>query len=304
VSLDYVAYEPAHARVWVPVGDTGSADVYDVAAGTFTRVDGFKTGEREYKGKKRAAGPSSVAIGDGFAYVGDRASGEVCAVDLGTLKLGKCQKVAGGVDGVAYVSTSAAKEVWVTAPRDQSIVVFDVSKPDTLKPKTSTKFEGDPEGFAFDPSRGLFFTNLEDKNKTVAIDVKTHKPRGASFSLDCGPDGPRGVAADVGRGFVYVACTDRVLVLDGAHGGAKLSSLETGAGVDNIDWLEPQRLLYVAAGKAARLTIARIDDKGQATPVATASSVEGARNGVADASGNAYVPDANGAQLLVFGYTP
>jgi DNA-binding beta-propeller fold protein YncE len=303
VSLDYVAYEPAHARVWVPVGDTGSVDVFDVAAGTFTRVDGFKTGEREYKGRKRAAGPSAVAIGDGFAYIGDRASSEVCAVDLGTLKLGKCQKVAGGTDGVAYVSAGAAKELWVTAPRDQSIVVFDVSKPDTLKPKASIKFEGDPEGFAFDPSRGLFFTNLEDKNKTVAIDVKTHKPKG-TWNLDCGPDGPRGVAADVGRGFVYVACTDRVLVLDGAHGGAKLSSLETGAGVDNIDWLEPQRLLYVAAGKAARVTIARIDDKGQATPVATGSSVEGARNGVADASGNAYVPDANGAQLLVFSYTP
>jgi DNA-binding beta-propeller fold protein YncE len=225
----------------------------------------------------------------------------VCAVDLGTLKLGKCQKVAGGADGVAYVG--ATKEVWVTAPGTQSIVVFDVSKPDTLKPKTTIKFDGDPEGFAFDPARGLFFTNLEDKNKTVAIDVTTHKPK-MTWSLECGEDGPRGVAAEVGRGFVYVACTDRLLVLDGAHGGAKLGSLEIGAGIDNIDWLEPQRLLYAAAGKAARLTVARIDDKGQPTVVATGSSTEGARNGVADASGNAYVPDAHGAQLLVFSYAP
>jgi DNA-binding beta-propeller fold protein YncE len=301
VSLDYVAYEPAHARVWIPVGDTGSVDVFDVATGSFTRVDGFKTGEREYHGQKRAAGPSAVAIGDGVAYIGNRASSEVCTVDLGTLKLGKCQKVAGGADGVAYVS--ATHEVWVTSPGTQSIVVFDVSKADTLKPKTSIKFAGDPEGFAFDATRGLFFTNLEDKNKTVAIDVKTHKPK-TTWSLDCGEDGPRGVAADVGRGFVYVACTDRLLVLDGAHGGVTLGSLETGAGVDNIDWLEPQRLLYAAAGKAARLTVARVDDKGQPTVVATGSSTEGARNGVADASGNAYVPDAHGAQLLVFPYAP
>jgi DNA-binding beta-propeller fold protein YncE len=283
------------------VGDTGSVDVFDVAAGTFTRVDGFKTGEREHNGRKRAAGPSAVAIGDGFAYVGDRASSEVCAVDMGTLKLGRCQKVAGRTDGVAYVA--ATKEVWVTTPGDESIVVLDVSKPDTLKPKTSIKLDGDPEGFAFDSARGLFFTNLEDKNKTVAIDVKTHKPK-ATFGLDCNSDGPRGVATDVGRGFVYVACTDRVLVLDGAHGGTKLSSFETGAGVDNIDWLEPQRLLYAAAGKAGRLTVARVDDKGQAAVVATGSSVEGARNGVADAGGNAYVPDASGAQLLVFAFAP
>src|SRR5262249_8077711 len=114
----------------------------------------------------------------------------------------------------------------------------------------------------------------------------------------------RGIAADAGRGFVYVACTDRVLVLDGTHDGAKLASLDTGAGVDNIDWLEPQRLLYVGGGKAAKVTIARVDDKGQPTVVATGTSTEGARNPVADASGNAYLTDARGAQLLVFTYSP
>mgnify|MGYP002400852522 CR=1 FL=1 len=299
--MDYIAYEPGHARVWVPVGDTGSVDVFDVAGGTFSRVDGFKTGEREMGGKKRVTGPSAVSIGDGVAYVGNRATSEVCAVDVSTLKLGKCLKVPGGTDGVAYVG--AAKEVWVTTPHTQSIAVLDASKPDTLKAKTTIKFEGGPEGYAVDGTRGLFFTNLEDKNKTVAVDVKTHKPK-ATWSLDCGADGPRGIAADVGRGFLYVACTDRVLVLDAAHEGAKLATLDTGAGVDNIDWLEPQRLLYAAGGKAAKLTIARIDDKGQPAVVATGASVEGARNPVADASGNAYLTDTRGAQLLVFNYSP
>jgi DNA-binding beta-propeller fold protein YncE len=284
----------------VPVGDTGSADVFDVASGTFARVDGFKTAEREYGGKKRMAGPSAVAIGETFAYVGNRASGEVCPVDLTTLKLGKCLKLPSGTDGVAYVG--GAKEVWVTT-HEQTIAVLDATKPDTLKSKATIKFDGAPEGFAYDASRGVFFTNLEDKNKTVVVDVKTHKAK-ATWSLDCNSDGPRGVAADVGRGFVYVACTDHVVVLDGAHDGAKLGSFDTGAGVDNIDWLEPQRLLYAAAGKAAKLTIARIDDKGQPTVVATGATTEGARNGVADASGNAYVADAKGAQLLVFSFAP
>jgi DNA-binding beta-propeller fold protein YncE len=297
VSLDYIAYEPQKARVWVPIGDTGSVAVFDVTSGTFAQVGGFKTGEREVRGKKRKAGPSAVTIGDGFAYVGDRASGEVCAVDLATLKLGKCVAIP-GTDGIAYVAP--AKEVWVTTPRGQSIVVLDASKPEALKPKTSIKFDGQPEGFAVDPSRGVFFTNLEDKNKTVAVDIKTHRPTGAGFKLDCGSDGPRGVAADVGRGFVYVACTDKVLVLDGARGGALLGSFDAGPGVDNIDWLEPQRLLYVAAGKAARLTIACVDDKGKPEVVATGASSEGARNGVADASGNAYVADAAKARILVF----
>jgi hypothetical protein len=300
-SLDYLAYDDAHARVWVPVGDTGSADVFDPAAGGFTRVDGFKTAQREYKGKKRAMGPSAVAVGDGFAYVSDRATGEVCAVDAARLTLGKCLKLPSPGDGVEYVA--AAKELWVTTPRAQTIIVLDASKPDTLRPKTAIKLDGSPEGYAVDATRGVFFTNLEDKNKTVVIDLKTHRPK-ATWSLDCGSDGPRGVAADAEHGFVFVACTDHLVVLDGAHDGAKLATVDTGAGVDNIAWLAPQRLVYAAAGKAARLTVARIDDKGQATVVASGASTEGARNGVVDASGNAYVADPVNARLLVFPFVP
>jgi DNA-binding beta-propeller fold protein YncE len=302
VSLDYIAYDRTHARVWVPVGDTGSVDVLDVASGSFTRVDGFKTAEREVRGKKRVMGPSAVAVGDGFAYVGNRATSEVCPIDSSTLKLGNCLKLPTPTDGVAYVAST--KEVWVTTPRDQSLTVLDASTPDALKAKTTIKLDGAPEGYAVDESRGLFFTNLEDKNRTVAIDLKTHKPKGALWNPECGSDGPRGIAADVSRGFVYVACTDHVQVLDAAKNGAPLAKLDTGAGVDNIDWLETHRLLYVGAAKAARLTVVRIDDKGQPTVVAIGTSAEGARNPVADASGNAYLTDPAGARVLVFAFAP
>jgi DNA-binding beta-propeller fold protein YncE len=294
-SLDYLAYDAAHAHVWVPVGDTGSADVYDVASGAFTRVDGFATAEREFKGRKRMMGPSSVSLGDGVAYVGDRASGEVCVVDATKLTRGACLKLASPPDGIAYVA--ATKEVWVTTPRAQSIAVLDASKPAVLKVKATIKLDGAPEGYASDGARGVFITNLEDKNKTLVLDLTSRRTK-ATFALDCGADGPRGVATDAEHGFVFVACTDKVLVLDGTS-GAKLASYDTGAGVDNIDWLGPQRLLYTAAGKAARITVARIDDKGQPTVVATGATIEGARNAVADGSGNAYVADPANARLLV-----
>lgn len=300
-SLDYIAYEAAHGRVWVPVGTTGSVDVYDIASGNFTKVDGFKTVEKDFKGKKRTMGPSAVAIGDGFAYVGNRATSEVCPVDLSTLKPGRCAKLPSSTDGVAYVAS--AKEVWVTTPRTQTIAVLDASKPDALKLKTSIKLEGDPEGYASDASHGLFFTNLEDKNKTVAIDIATHKPK-ATWTPDCGSDGPRGIAAESAHGYVFVACTDHIDVLDGAHDGAQVGKIDTGAGVDNIDWLEGPRLLYAAAGKAATVTIAKIDDKGAATVAAAGPSTEGARNGVADTAGNAYVADPVNARLLVVPYAP
>jgi hypothetical protein len=299
--LDYIAYEPARARVWVPVGNTGSVDVYDIASRAFTVVGGFRTTDREVRGKKRTMGPSSVAIGEGFAYVGNRADSSLCAVDVAALKLGTCRTLASSPDGVAYVASS--REVWVTTPRDKSIVVLDASKPGALVVKTTIHLDGAPEGYASDPSRGAFFTNLEDGNKTVVIDVATHRPK-ATWSLDCDSKGPRGVAADADSGLVFVACTDHMTILDGTHEGVQVARFDTGSGVDNIAWLGSRRLLYSAAGGAARVTVARIDPRGQPTIVATGASVEGARNAVADERGNTYVADGANARLLVFAYAP
>jgi len=301
VTLDYIVYDRQHARVWVPVGDTGSADVFDIATAMFTRVEGFKMAERESHGKKRMMGPSAASVGDGFVYVGNRATSEVCSVDEKTLRLGPCLKLPTPTDGVAFVAS--AKEVWVTTPRDQSLTVLNASKPNALKPKLVIKTPGEPEGYAVDAERGLFYTNLEDKNRTLVIDVKTHSIK-ANWPAGCGDDGPRGVAVDSLRNFVFVACTASVQILDGGHGGSLLGKLDTGAGVDNIDYIESTRMLYVAAARAARLTVARIDDKGQPSIVATAATAEGARNAVADANGNAYLADPLGARLLVFTAPP
>ncbi len=296
-SLDYIVYESAGGRVWVPVGNTGSVDVFDPARGAFTRVDGFKTDEREVRGAKRTIGPSAATVGEGAVYVGNRATREVCAVDAKALRLGACAKVGGDTDGVAYVAS--VKELWVTTPDEKSITVLDVSNPGAPAAKSVIAFAGEPEGYAVDEARGLFFTNLEDAGGTVVVDVKTHTVK-ATWQAGCGENGPRGLAFDAARGFLFVACTDHVQVLDTRHDGAHLGRLETGNGVDNIDWLDAKQLLYTAAAKDARLTVARVDDAGRATIIATGTTALGARNPVADAKGNAYVADGRGARLLIF----
>jgi DNA-binding beta-propeller fold protein YncE len=298
-SLDYIAYQSAaHGTpsVWVPVGVTGSVDVLDVASGAFRRVDGFRAEEREWHGQKHMAGPSSVAIGDGFAYVGDRASNEVCPVDLKTLVKGACVTFPTGIDGVATVASS--HEVWVTTPSDDSITILDARSPGSPKLTGKVRVGGAAEGYAVDEGRGVFFTNLEDKAKTVVIDVKTRAVK-ATWGNGCGAEGPRGVAVDGARNLVMVACTDHVEVLDGAHDGALLSTIQAGAGIDNIDYALATQTLYVAAGKTARLTVLRIGPRGELTITASAETREGARNAVADEAGNVYIADSKGATLLV-----
>ena len=300
ISIDFIAYEPKRKRVWVPVGDTGSVDVFDIATNAFTRVDGFKTVEREAHGKTRVMGPSSVSVGDGVVYIGNRGTSEVCSVDEESLKLGHCIKLSTPPDCVAFVA--ATKEVWVTTPKDQSLTILDASNPQLLKDKIVMKMPGQPEGYAVDQGAGVFYTNLEDKNQTLVIDIKTHTIQ-SSWDTGCGDDGPRGVAFDSRRKFVFVACTSGVQILDGAHAGSHLGKLETGAGVDNIEYLESTKSLYVAAGKAARLTVARVDDKGQPTISDTGTTALGARNAVVDPSGNVFLVDSVGARLLVFTVT-
>jgi DNA-binding beta-propeller fold protein YncE len=295
--LDYIAYEGHdHSRVWVPVPATGSVDVLDTATGSFTRVDGFKTEARESNGKKRTRGPSAVAIGELFAYVGNRATNEICPVELKTLSRAPCLKLGTEIDGVAYVA--GTHEVWVTTPEDQTMTILATTATGGLKVAGTVKVGGQPEGYAVDESRGLFFTNLEDKGGTAVIDVKK-RALTATWAPGCGPDGPRGVAVDEAQHVVLVACTDHIQALDEAANGALLGKLDTGAGVDNIDFASSSRRLYVAAGKVARLTIAQVGPHGALSLVSTVDTRDGARNAVADATGNAYVADSAGASLLV-----
>jgi DNA-binding beta-propeller fold protein YncE len=297
ISLDYIAYDRARARVWVPVGDTGSVEVFDIATRRFTSVRGFAKAMREKHGKQRMHGPSAVTLGDGYAYVGDRASSEVCAVKLDTLERADCTALASPTDGVAYVADT--REVWVTTPGARSITILDASNPAKLAAKSSIAIDGEPEGYAVDAAHGRFYTNLEDKNRSLSFDLHTHALK-SNWPSGCDDDGPRGVALDAARGFSFVACTNGLRVLDAAHDGKLLGQLDQEAGVDNIDYDATAHLLYVAGGKSRHLSVVRIGDNGTPTIVASGTTPKGARNAVADEHGNVYVAVSTTAQLLVF----
>lgn len=288
VTVDFIAYEAARDRVWIPVGETGSVDVLDVATRTFTRVDGFKTVEREARGKKRMMGPSSVTFGEGVAYIGDRASNEVCAVDTTTLKLGACVTLDSAPDAVAYVAR--AHEVWATTPKEPSITILDATA--ALRVKTKIQTGGEPEGYAV--AGDTFYTNYEDKNVTVGIDVASHAVR-TSWALQCS-DGPRGLVLDA-SGLLVVACTNGLEALDTKHDGRVVAKLDVGDGVDLVDGA--RGLVYVAASKAARLTVARAGE-GALASVETIETREGVRNAVVDAHDRLYAVDpARGALLVI-----
>jgi DNA-binding beta-propeller fold protein YncE len=283
ISMDYIAYDPATGSVWVPAGNTGAVDVINTAAGTVRRIAGFKTAEIGTGDRKRTVGPSSVTVGQGSVYVGNRGDSSVCRFDARTLAAGACRRLDSMPDGLAYVA--ATREVWVTTPRDKSIRVLDDDK---LEQKARLEFDGNPEGFAVDAKRERFYTNLEDKDQTLSIDVKSRKTL-ATWNSSCGQEGPRGLRVDAETGQLFVACTARVEVLDAAHDGKVLSSLETGDGVDDIDYSPATHLLYVGAARAGRLTIARVSADGKLTEMGTVPTRVGSRNPAVTKEGAVYL---------------
>jgi DNA-binding beta-propeller fold protein YncE len=283
ITMDYIAYDPRTGYVWVPATNIGSVDVLDTSNDNVREITGFATKEIETKGGKRYQGPSGVSIGDGVVYIGDRADSSVCAVDEKTLARKDCGHIDSTPDGVVYIAPT--KEVWVTAPGDNSVRILDSQ---TLNQKEKLTFEGRPEGYAVDRKRGRLYMNYEDKDLTTAIDLKTHKTV-AKWPSSCGQDGPHGLSLDEAAGHLFVACSTQAEVLDVGHNGEKLSSIDTGDGVDDLSYSPVTHMLYVGAARDARLTVARVDANGKLNRVAAPETHQGARNGVVTKEGTVYL---------------
>lgn len=304
VALDYFAYDRATGKLWVPASNTESVDVIDENADAVSQIAGFPTGDIERRGRKITVGPTAASIGDGVVYIGDRGNATICIIDARTLARGECVplSVDGAVtpDGVVYVA--ATRELWITlrvkagdsAPAKR-LEIFGASDPHHLQPKTKIPLENLAEGYAVDNQHGIFYTNVEEAGKTVAIDLHSHK---VIATWNPGSSDLQGLALDSARRFLFVACGDHVVSLDAGHGGKVIDTITTGPGLDNIDYSADGKLLYAAASQAASLTIAEVDDHGKFHLKATVPTVKGVRGVVAGKGETAYLIDPAEGRIL------
>ena len=304
VALDYFAYDRPAGKLWVPASNTGCVDVIDEKTDAVSQVTGFPTGDIERRGRKITVGSAAASVGDGVIYIGNRGNGTLCVIDAKTLARGECVPVSADhavtPDGVVYVA--ATRELWITLrPKAgvnaaaKSIEVFDASSPQHLKPKTKIRLENLAEGYAVDNQRGIFYTNIEEVGKTVAIDVHSHK---VIATWNPGSSDLQGLALDTARRLLFVACGDHVVSVDAGHDGKVLDSITTGPGLDNIDYSTDGKLLYAAASQAASLTIAEVDDRGKFHLRATVPTVKGVRGVVAGKGEMAYLIDPAEGRIL------
>jgi DNA-binding beta-propeller fold protein YncE len=308
VALDYFAYDRATEKLWVPASNTGNVDVIDGKNDAVSATPGFKTGEIERRGRKIVVGPTSASIGDGVVYIGNRGDATVCVMDAKTTERPDCVPITPNSndrtitpDGVVYVA--ATKELWITtrpapngtADAAKSLQILDASDPLHLKWKAKIQLDGLAEGYAVDNQRGIFYTNIEETGKTMAIDVHSHK---VIATWNPGSSDLQGLALDTARRLLFVACGDHVVSVDAGQDGKVLDSITTGPGLDNIDYSTDGKLLYAAASQAASLTIAEVDDRGKFHLRATVPTVKGARGVVAGKGETAYLIDPVEGRIL------
>ncbi len=291
VSMDYVAFDEATNALWVPAGNSARIDVLDGASGAVRSIEKQPT----LKKGERVMGPSSASVGDGVVFIGNRADQSICAFDAKALtKLG-CVTMSSMPDGVVWVAPT--KEVWVTAPREKALIIIDAKNVKKLAVVKTLTFDGEPEGYAVDLVHQRFVTNLEDTDATVVIDLATRATL-STWKPGCGDKGPRGVALDPQHELTFVACTNGVKALDAK--GAVVGSFDTGAGVDNIDWVSATRHLFVASGAEARLSVIAVDEHGALTLARSAPTSKGCRTVVTAKDERAWLPDsANGRVVRV-----
>jgi DNA-binding beta-propeller fold protein YncE len=294
VSMDYLGYDALTQRVWIPAGNTGRVDVLDVETGLLHALERFPTAEREGHGGRRVVGPSSVALGGGLAWVGNRANDSICTVDAQTLARGACLKLPAAPDGLLHVE--ATHEVWATVPALKELAILDATSDDPAL-KAILALDGKPEGYAVDEARGVYFTNLEDRDQAVGFDVRTRK-QVSRWQTGCGLAGPRGMAFDVLDKVLLVACTDGAVAFDATTGEVR-GRVITGAGVDGIAYAASTRTLFVASGTTAELQLFHVAPTGAMSLAAKAPTAAGARVVVADGRGRAYVADSAQGRVIV-----
>ena len=245
-------------------------------------------------------GPSSATVGEGVVWIGNRGNNQLSGYDAKTLAARGVIQLPTMPDGLAYSKTT--HELWATTPADKTITITRVDSK-IPGPLATIKLDGAPEGYAVDDGRGLFYTNLEDKDRTLVIDIKTRKVV-SNWPAGCGAEGPRGLALDTAHRWLFVACTNGMETLNLAHDGKVLGRITTGAGVDNPEYDAARRLLFIAAGADSEMVIAHVNDRGVPRKIASVPTAKGARNPVLDAHGNVYIEDSSGGRLLVVEPTP
>jgi hypothetical protein len=279
-------------KVLAPAGRSGTLDLVDPDTLAVEVVEGFSKSD-SFSSGSHGAGTTSADEAGSVILALDHESQSLRLVDPTTRSIKQTGPVSASPDYVRFVAQTG--EAWVTQPFT-GIEVLTVPASGAPEHSATIDISGGPEGLVIDSKRGRAYTN-SFTGQTYAVELASRKvvetwPNGCGLSL--------GLALDVERGFVIVACqAGSVVVLDAANAGAKLGELKQGAGLDVLSYDPGLHHLYVQGSSSGDLGIVGISAKGEPTLLGTLKTTEGSSTSTTDENGRIFVADPAAGALLV-----
>ena len=291
IEFDDIQWGPTLRRVIVPAGRSGKVDLIDPDTSEVTALSGLSA-TSTYKAGTRYGSTSATEVGNYIAAL-DQTTAKLYIFDP-TKKVSVLSvTLKAAPDYVYYVKPTG--QLYLTAP-GAGIDVYSLSTSDPPTPTylANITVSGGPESLAVDGKRNRAYTD-GFSGSTYAIDLNSRAivgtwKNGCTTSL--------GVKLDETRGYLFVACSEgKVVVLDVANGGAKLSELTSGSGLDVIAFNADLSHVY-ASSSTGKLAIMGVSSKGALSVLGTVATVANAKGVAADDRNHAWVCDPDHGQVL------
>ncbi len=241
-------------------------------------------------------GAHGVAIASEFGrgYITAGKADAVIPFDLKTLKAFPEIKVGKKPDAIIYEPLT--KRLYVMNGESDSISVLNAADGSVAG---TIDLGGGPEYGASD-GKGNFYVNLEEKNETLHIDVKTLKVKDRWPLAPCGT--PTALSMDVDAHRLFVGCRSKHLGVVNSETGKVVFTSPIGERVDADAFDSSTKLVYLSTGDG-KVFIFHQDSPDKYSLAQELVTVKGSKTaGYDPKTKRLYVPSAeNGAmQVLVY----
>jgi YVTN family beta-propeller protein len=204
--------------------------------------------------------------GKGFTSNGK--ADTVSVIDLNTLK--HVAEIKAGKKPDAIVYDPGTDRVIVSNGDSDDVTVIDAT---TGKVFGTIPVGGAPEYSAAD-GKGTVWTNLEDKNAFVTIDLKTLRVRKTTPIVGC--EEPASMAFDLANRRLFIGCKNQMLAVVDADAGKVVQTLPIGVHVDATIYDAANKLIFVSTGDGF-LTVVRQDSPDKYSLLENAKTMRGAK---------------------------
>jgi hypothetical protein len=260
ISFDDISYDAKIKRVVVPAAESG----------TLALVDPITRGAQIIQGFSAQANPANPGIG---ATSATSAKDLIFALDRSAKVINIIEPRSGNIIGSAPTQdtpdlirfVSATSELWVTERSLEQIEYFKVKDgpPVTVEKAGVIPVPNGPVSLVIDQTNGLAFTNKPKTGTTLEFQVFTHNQIN-EWGNGCSR--ARGLALDVQRRYLFVACNEGKLVMMDITSGLQITSQNYGGGLDFIAYNPSLQHVYLPSGASGVVAIFAVTSKAQVTP--------------------------------------